>query len=231
MLASASRRPANPLYKVYGLSVSRTSSVPCKAELKHLVTGALQRPISLYASASQRWPLPVAFVTCLLKGSASDVVTQKVVEGKDEVDAKRNFAFAAFSGSYLGCGQHYVYNVLFTRLFGVGQNFATAFKKVAADGLVHVPLVCHPLLFMMEDTVLRGGPIEGLARYSNEWLDIMKPYWSIWTFLHLFNFMVTPPELRIGLIACMSFLWLIILSLLSHKSYEAGQCKSSQDAP
>ena len=43
----------------------------------------------------------------------------------------RNAAFAVFSAGYLGCGQHYVYNVLFTRVFGVAQTASVAAKKVS----------------------------------------------------------------------------------------------------
>mmetsp|Transcript_73460 Transcript_73460/g.116345 ORF Transcript_73460/g.116345 Transcript_73460/m.116345 type:complete len:122 (-) Transcript_73460:220-585(-) len=88
------------------------------------------------------------------------------------------------------------------------------------DGIWHVPMVYLPLYYAFEDTVLRNGPISGLKRYSEEWLDCMKPYWSMWTFFHLGNFMFTPPELRIGLIAGFSFMWLIVLSYISHQKYE-----------
>lgn len=180
-------------------------------------TSALNR----YATASRAWPLPVAFVTCWAKGSASDLVTQKALEQKAQVDWRRNVAFATFSGAYLGCGQHYIYNIIFTRWFGAGLDLRTAVKKVVADGLWHVPLVYLPLYYAFEDTVLRDGPVSGLRRYSEEWWSCMKPYWGMWTFFHLANFQFTPPELRIGLIACMSFLWLVVLSYISHQSYEA----------
>jgi len=189
--------------------------------LKSALRRRAQRRILSYASASRSCPLTVAFVTCWLKGTVSDLVTQTLVEGKDRVDLKRNFAFAAFSGAYLGCGQHYVFNVVMTHLFGEGCDWKTALKKTAAEVFCHEPLVVLPLYYVFEDTVLGGGVIHGLKRYSTEWLDCMKPYVSIWTFFHLFNFSITPPELRIGLVACVSFVWLIILSYVSHQAYEA----------
>jgi len=185
---------------------------------------AIGGPLRAYASASRAWPLPVAFATCWVKGSASDVVTQSIVEKKEKIDWRRNAAFATFSGAYLGCGQHVVYNVLFTRWFGSAQNLPTALKKVAADGLWHVPMLYLPLYYSFQDTMLGDGPAAGLKRYSEEWLSCMKPYWSMWTFFHLANFRFTPPELRIGAIACMSFLWLMVLSYVSHQSYEAEKC-------
>jgi len=150
-----------------------------------------------------------------------------MVEGKDRVDLKRNFAFATFSGAYLGCGQHYIFNVVMTHLFGQGRDLKTALKKTAAEVLCHEPLVCLPLYYAFEDTVLGVGAMNGLTRYSTEWLDCMKPYWGIWTFIHLFNFSITPPELRIGLVSCVSFVWLIILSYVSHQAYETKEANAS----
>merc|ERR1712232_1065349 len=157
-----------------------------------------------------------------------DIVTQKIVECKAEVDWRRNVSFATFSGAYLGCGQHYIYNVLFTRWFGVAKDMPTAVKKVLADGLWHVPCLYLPLYYAFEDTLLSTGPIDGLKRYSEEWLDCMKPYWSMWTFFHLANFRFTPPELRIGLIACVSFVWLVVLSYVSHRKYEAEKAANTE---
>eukprot|EP00933_Yihiella_yeosuensis_P058817 TRINITY_DN59539_c0_g1_i1.p1 TRINITY_DN59539_c0_g1~~TRINITY_DN59539_c0_g1_i1.p1 ORF type:complete len:224 (-),score=27.60 TRINITY_DN59539_c0_g1_i1:94-729(-) len=183
------------------------------------------RPLNAYAASSRAWPMPVAFATCYAKGAASDAVTQRVVERKAEVDWRRNVAFAAFSGAYLGCGQHIVYNVVFTRLFGAGLDARTSFMKTMADALGHVPLLYLPLYYAFEDAVLKDGPLEGLKRYSNEWWDCMKPYWCLFTPFHFLNFIFTPPELRIGLIACMSFVWLIVLSFVSHRAYEAEKDK------
>jgi len=186
-------------------------------------------PITQYSRASKAFPMSVAFATCWVKGSASDLVTQKVIEQKSSVDWKRNAAFATFSGIWLGCGQHYIYNILFTRWFGSALDLKTAAKKVLADGLWHVPMLYLPFYYAFEDTLLRSGPIAGLRRYSQEWLSCMKPYWSMWTFFHLANFRFTPPELRIGVIACMSFVWLVVLSYVSHRTYEAeGAAKAGQ---
>lgn len=176
------------------------------------------RPLEHYKSASRAAPFTVAFATCFVTGSASDLVTQKVVEKKKRVDWHRNVAFATFSGAYLGCGQHLVYNNLFTRLFGSALDAPTAIKKVAADGLWHVPCLYLPLYYMFEGTLSRDGPVAGLKRYSAEWLDCMKPYWSMWTFVHLVNFRFTPPELRIVLITCVSFVWQSVLSYVSHRN-------------
>lgn len=100
---------------------------------------ALLRWLERYRGASRRRPLAVAFATCCLKGSASDLVAQLAVERKAQPTWQRTAAFAAFSGLYLGVGQHFVYNVAFTRLFGAGMELRVGVRKVLADLLGHAP--------------------------------------------------------------------------------------------
>ena len=98
--------------------------------------------LARYRRLSRALPLSTAFVTCLVKGSASDLVAQCPVEGKtfpSEVDWARNARFSLFSAVYLGCGQHFIYNRLYTSLFGASQSWGTVVRKVAVDNLVHVP--------------------------------------------------------------------------------------------
>jgi hypothetical protein len=151
-------------------------------------------------------PLTTAFATCLLKGSASDLVAQVQVEKCERVDWRRNAAFALFSGAYLGIGQHAIYNVAFTRIFGTGTDLLTGLKKVIADSLVHVPLIYLPLYYpcvprppppaptpcswralpcalRAADKALvlgEGSAYEGLLRYRADVYDVMTTYWSMW---------------------------------------------------
>ena len=126
-------------------------------------------------------------------------------------------AFAFFSGAYLGIGQHFVYNVAFTRVFGAAQDLRTGLMKVIADSTLHVPCMYLPLYYPFKTVVLgEGTALDGLTRYRADAYDVLTTYWSMWPALHLFNFTVTPPEIRIHLIAIVSFVWLIYLSYRSH---------------
>ncbi|CAL1163525.1 unnamed protein product [Cladocopium goreaui] len=174
-----------------------------------------------YREASKARPLAVAFVTCYGKGTASDLVAQMLVERKSQPSVQRNVAFALFSGAYLGIGQHFVYNVAFTRIFGAGMDLRVGVQKVLADLFCHVPFMYLPLYYMFEDTALGvGNPQSGLQRWWKELPGTMAAYCKIFPMFHLFNFTVTPPELRISLIACVSFVWLVVLSYISHDAVE-----------
>jgi len=170
-----------------------------------------------YAALSSAWPLSVAFATCWVKGSASDVVSQKMLEKKASIDWRRNFTLATYSGLYCGCAQHGIVNVGFQRLFGMATDLKTVFWMVAADALLVTPLVNMPVYYSFKESLTGGVPLEGIKRYSEQWLEVMKPYWSLWTAFNVFLFRYTPLELRISLIACMSFFWLTILSYTTNK--------------
>ena len=144
---------------------------------------------------STRAPLGVAFATCFVKGSASDAVSQQVVEQRPALDVQRNTAFAFFSGAYLGCGQHFVYNVAFTRVFGSGRSAGVALCKVLADAIVHVPCVYLPLYYAFETPALgKGSPYDGLVRYREDAYDVLTTYWSTWPAVHFVSFTMLPPR-------------------------------------
>lgn len=156
------------------------------------------RVLQRYREASKARPLAVAFVTCYGKGTASDLVAQMLVERKSQPSVQRNVAFALFSGAYLGIGQHFVYNVAFTRIFGAGMDLRVGVQKVLADLFCHVPFMYLPLYYMFEDTALGvGNPQSGLQRWWKELPGTMAAYCKIFPMFHLFNFTVTPPELRL----------------------------------
>ena len=176
-------------------------------------------PLAAYRRASRAAPLATAFVTCWFKGSASDVIAQTQLEKSERVDWRRNFAFGFFSAAYLGIGQHLVYNVAFTRIFGTSTDLVTALQKVAADSAVHVPMIYLPLYYAFKAAALgegEGTAMSGLEQYSDDFWPVMTTYVSTWPVVHLISFTVMPVELRIGFVACVSFCWLIYLSHTSH---------------
>ena len=80
-----------------------------------------------------------------MKGAASDAIAQLHVEKNDRFDWKRNVAFGFFSGAWLGIGQHFVYNVAFSRMFGKGTDFISGIKKVVADSTIRKASRMHPM--------------------------------------------------------------------------------------
>ena len=110
------------------------------------------------------------------------------------------------------------------RLFGPGQDFKAVSMKVIADALGHVPLLYLPLYYSVENALLRDVSVNGLAdgfqQYLEEWQKPCFAYWKMWPAFHFLNFMFTPKELRISCVAAVSFVWLVILSVISHEKNE-----------
>merc|ERR1719247_3523660 len=65
----------------------------------------------------------------LFKTSGCDIMVQKVVEKRENIDWRRNAAFGSFGLLYLGGVQYMIYVPLFSRLFPNAASFAA--KTVA----------------------------------------------------------------------------------------------------
>ena len=71
-----------------------------------------------------KYPFAFGVGLSCVKTSFSDLLVQKVVERREEIDWKRNAAFAAFGFFYLGGVQYTLYVPVFTRLFPHAAKFA-----------------------------------------------------------------------------------------------------------
>lgn len=209
------------------------------------------RLLERYRALSTRRPHSTAFGTCFVKGVLADAFAQHVIEGRRLIahdaggdgagaySVVRTLSFAVFSGAYLGCGQHVVYNVAFTRLFGASPSLATGAKKVAADAIIHVPFIYLPLYYAFEQVVVFRSPAaDGLRRLyvgddktGPELVPVMEKYVKVFPLVHLANFTVVPPEMRIAVVAGVSFFWLIILSCLSHTTLDTFAGAKVADSP
>ena len=108
---------------------------------------------------------PVAFGMGIstTKTSFSDLLVQTVIEKKEQIDWKRNLAFASFGCFYLGGVQYAIYVPIFGRMFPNAASFAAkSFKEklkdtkgqfalgaqVFLDQCVHHPLMYFPVFYM-----------------------------------------------------------------------------------
>ena len=64
--------------------------------------------------------------------------------------------------------------------------------------------------------------VAGLKKYFGpEGWKTCTTYWQMWPLFHVMNFHFTPPPMRIACIAGFSYLWLIVLSVLTHQDLDA----------
>lgn len=169
---------------------------------------------------SRRRPWSTAFVTCAIKGALADLLIQTVVEKREILDWKRNAVFSFYGGYYCGWWQHFLYNIVYLRLFGPSTALSNALRKVAFDSIVHVPFIIFPVYYAYLSLTIGGQKHgdtveEGLRMYRDELFDINKRYFSVWIPANLLVFTVVPTHFRIGFIASTSFAWLSLVSFIT----------------
>jgi len=71
-----------------------------------------------------KYPLGFGAGLSCVKTSGSDLLVQKVVEQREEVDWKRNIAFGTFGLLYLGGVQYALYVNVFQKIFPRAASFA-----------------------------------------------------------------------------------------------------------
>jgi len=186
---------------------------------------------SRLASIPTKHPLAFGVVISTFKTSFSDLLVQKVVEQKEEIDWKRNAAFGAFGCIYLGGVQYAIYVPLFSRLFPNAASFAAKGirekmkdvkgmmalgAQVFLDQCVHHPLMYFPAFYITREVVMHDEPDikRCLTTYKSNMMEDLQALWKVWVPATFFNFAFMPMWGRIPWVAATSLLWTSILSAM-----------------
>lgn len=175
-------------------------------------------------------PLAFGMGFSLFKTSASDLLVQKVVEQKKEIDWKRNAAFAAFGFAYLGGVQYAIYVPLFGRLFPNAAKFAAKplrdkvkdargmaalVGQVFLDQAVHHPFMYFPVFYATREVVMKDKPdlVGAMNTYRKNMSEDLAALWKVWVPTTFINFAFMPMwTMRIPWAAGTSLIWTCILS-------------------
>ena len=181
-------------------------------------------------SIPAKYPFGFGVILSGCKTSFSDLLVQKVIERKEEIDWKRNSAFAAFGFIYLGGVQYMLYVPIFSRLFPgtasfVAKPFAQKLRDVKGmmqvtaqvflDQCVHHPLMYFPAFYCTKELVMNTeNPdfTKVLSNYRENLTDDLKALWKIWVPCTFVNFTFMPMHLRIPFVAGVSLVWTCVLS-------------------
>jgi predicted amino acid-binding ACT domain protein len=189
---------------------------------------------SLWNRAKQipiKYPMAFGVVLSGSKTSFSDLLVQKVVERREEVDWRRNAAFASFGFFYLGGIQYTLYVTVFGRLFPNAASFAakplaqkvrdvkgiaSLVGQVFLDQCIHHPLMYFPAFYCTKEIVMADKPdiLKVLTEYRKNMSEDLAALWKIWVPATLFNFAFMPMHLRIPFVAGVSLLWTCVLSTM-----------------
>lgn len=185
----------------------------------------------------QTKPFEAAFITCACKASAADFITQKRQDNtpnnsnkQQEIDMSRNLAFIIYGGIYQGCFQQFLYNTLFPMFFGTEVSLVSVVEQVAVDMLAVTPLLCLPMAYLVKASMNTQESFQqGLEKYFRHVQEegLLFKYWMLWIPVQSITFGLIPEHLRIVFIACVSFVWLMILSQISSTSEQTTTRQSS----
>eukprot|EP00590_Aulacoseira_subarctica_P006161 CAMPEP_0172420532 /NCGR_PEP_ID=MMETSP1064-20121228/6896_1 /TAXON_ID=202472 /ORGANISM="Aulacoseira subarctica , Strain CCAP 1002/5" /LENGTH=409 /DNA_ID=CAMNT_0013160537 /DNA_START=220 /DNA_END=1446 /DNA_ORIENTATION=+ len=186
------------------------------------------------------YPLAFGVVISTAKTSFSDLLVQKVVERRENIDWKRNAAFATFGFFYLGGVQYMIYVPLFGRLFPNAAAFAAKpirekikdirglrdlVSQVFLDQCVHHPLLYFPAFYCTKELVMNQQPDihRCLMEYKTNMKEDLIALWKVWVPSTLLNFAFMPMWARIPWVAGTSLFWTCILSAMRGGAVTEGE--------
>lgn len=102
-----------------------------------------------------------------IKTSASDLLVQTVVEQKEDIDWKRNAAFATFGCFYLGGVQYAIYVPIFGRMFPNAASFAAKTLKQKLKDTKGQFTLGAQVRALIYRTLIRGKSTFGGYRVGN----------------------------------------------------------------
>lgn len=179
-------------------------------------------------------PYLAAAIVCAIKAAAADLVAQRRPQqqgpsqsgGKSNdkavvpIDAKRTLSFVLYGALYQGMVQEFIYNNLYSRMFGDSPTWAVIAAKVGFDAVFHNALICVPMAYIVKAIVFRYSLTEGLRRYRDDVLHhgLLIKYYCIWIPVNFCVYAFIPKHFRITTMAFVSFFWMTILSSIASRT-------------
>lgn len=213
----------------------RLLSHPAAVAAAGLSTMASGSAVAWFTDLAMRRPLALACASTTAKTTAADVIVQKFLECRAELDARRTAVFAVFGFAWMGAGQYFVYCRLLERLLP-RPTAAHALGKVCLDQFVHVPFVFMPLFYLTDACVmghvppLSAGVAHAARKFEAEIVETMTANWQLWLPAQFVGFRFVHPSVRVPYVACVSFAWTMVLSAMQGRFRAAEAASSSVTA-
>ena len=172
-----------------------------------------------------------------VKTGGVDLLVQKFVENKKEIDWKRNATFLAFGMTFQGAWQYYLFNRVMPRITPDTFTFAAksmrekikdvkGMKNVLVQSFVengiNNPLLFFPTFYSIKEMVSAGkwtfstvcnSVNIGISTYRKNFWSDMKACWAVWVPAQTINFAFSPAWFRVPFVALVSAGWTGYVSL------------------
>lgn len=166
-------------------------------------------------SVAKKHPLKFGFATACTKAVLADIVAQKVIEGKAELDYRRTGLFFAFGAVYSGVICNALYSWIYPMVFRSRFHKLNAIGSAFADNFINTPFIMFPTLYALKECFLvPGGSLKSaFNKYKVEIKEACITGWKIWIPAHVVTFGIMPTYLRLPYVSCVSFFFFTIISL------------------
>jgi len=157
-----------------------------------------------YNTALHRYPLVTQCATTGTLLAAGDIIAQKLIEKRTELNWKRTSQFGALGLLFVG---PVIKNwfVLLERVFGATGKL-TPLKKVVTDQVLMPPFLqfsCISILGLMNFHSM--DKIKGTLK--KDYFDVLIANYKFWPFVQLINFYYVPLNYRLPVVAVAALFW------------------------
>ena len=167
-----------------------------------------------YNRALAAQPLIVKAMTSFTGFTLGDLLAQKGVEGREEVDLARTARMATFGLLWHGPSGHYFYGFLDRML--PGTMMKTVWQKVGIDQIAWNPI--FGIVFFTSLGLMEGKSTDQITdKIKADLPTAVTGSWAYWVPAHFINFRFIASEQRLLYINGMQIMYNIFLSFLGNK--------------
>jgi protein Mpv17 len=167
-----------------------------------------------YDKATEKNPILIKGLTSFFGFSIGDLLAQKFLDKKKDIDWARLIRLASFGLIVHGPTGHFFYGFLDGKMPGAGP--ATVATKVAIDQIVWNPI--FGCMFFTYMTLAEGKTFEDVvAKIKSDLWTAVRGSWTVWPIAHTINFAFIPNSQRLLYINSIQIFYNMFLSVIANK--------------
>lgn len=167
-----------------------------------------------YISLLDTQPILTKSLTSMTGFALGDLLAQKFLEKKEDIDLTRLMKLASFGALVHGSTGHFFYNFLDSKIPGTAA--LTVAKKVFIDQVLWNP-VFGCMFFGYMGAVDGMGPSAISEKIKNNLWTSVKGSWTVWPVAHAINFRFVPTSQRLLYINTIQIFYNCFLSIISQR--------------
>jgi hypothetical protein len=222
----------------------RSATIEINSHHQHCLGSLIDNPLRMWLENEKRGTAPT-------KSLREDSSLSSSFSSSSSVNWSRTLAFYLYGGLYQGMFLQFLYTIAYPTIYGNHPH--QLLLQVHTDIVLFGPFVTLPLAYVLralidgtsssQPTTLEHPVVPqdnndilimehtwcALEKYKNHIVsqNLLWKYWAIWGPAQTFNFTMVPPHLRVVFVACVSFFWVYLLSMISSQETMATTTKEA----